>query len=92
MTRRIQSWISGVVRLIGKALSIKCKHLGRTLRDGCDSNMWNGGEEHDARQRDHRSKRVGAGKAPLSLGSDDSDGCGPVKGRRRRELRRETDS
>ena len=24
--------------------------------------MWNDGEEHDARQRDHRSKRVGAGR------------------------------
>ena len=31
------------------------------------------GEEHDARQRDHKSKTVGAGKAPLSLGSGNSD-------------------
>lgn len=71
-------------------MSIKYEHVGRTLRDGCDSNMWSSGEEHDARQRDHRSKRVGAGRH-LSLSRTTMSGCGPVKVRRR-GLRKETDN
>ena len=74
------------VRLIGKALSIKCKTLGRTLRDGCDSNMWNDGEEHEARGTTG-AKEWGL-EGTTVPGSEDSDGCGPATVRRRGGLRK----
>lgn len=36
-------------------------------------------EERDAKQRDHKSKKMRVGKALMSLGCEDSDWCGPGK-------------
>lgn len=51
--------------------------------------MW---EEHDARQKDHKSKMMGGGEALMSLGSEDSDQCSKSRNGRRRYWGGEADN